>query len=245
MKKIALLVIILSVFYYSNQAIAQPCQPGSYTASGIYPDSTTGIPKAYVNVAYNTVVTVVVPTDTVLFGFSFAVDSIGISSVSGLPAGFAYSTNPINDYIHGGASGCVLISGTPTLSQLGGYPISITLESWVNHSAPGYSDTHQGYYNLIIEEPVSIETVKNGSAEVFNYPNPFTKETDIQFNAKENENIKLTILNNLGEVVYDKNINAIKGENIHHLKLAVGDGIYFYTISGKNISLHNKMIIKN
>jgi len=245
MKKIALLIVFLSAFLYGNHVDAQPCTAGNYTASGIYPDSAIGLPKAYVNVAYNTVITVVVPTDTVLFGFSFAVDSIGISSVSGLPAGFAYSTNPTNDYIHGGASGCVLITGTPILSQIGIYPISITLESWVNHGTSSISDTHQGYYNLIIEEPVSIENVKNEEADLINYPNPFTKETAIQFNASVNENMKLSIYNSLGQVVYNEDLTVNKGENIHPLKLNVDDGIYFYTITGKNTSFRSKMTIKN
>ena len=246
MKKIALLIIISSIFLFSNQVNAQPCQPGNYTASGIYPDSAIGIPKAYVNVAYNTVITVVVPTDTVMFGYPFAIDSIGISTVSGLPAGFSWTPNPSNGFIHGGSSGCVLISKPlPTLTQVGSYPISITLESWVNHSTSGLSDTHLGYYTLIIEELVGIKIIKNEMTDVINYPNPFNKETDIQFNASENENIMLNIYNGLGQVVYNSEIAATKGENIHHLKLTVDDGIYFYTITGKGTSLHNKMVIKN
>jgi len=245
MKKLALLLFILSIYQFTSQVSAQPCVPGNYSTSGIYPDSAIGLPTAYVNTAYNTVITVVVPTDTVLFGLTFAIDSIGVGSVTGFPAGFAYSTNPTNGYIHGGTSGCVLISGTPTLAQIGSYPITITLEDWVNHSSPALTDTHANYYKIVIANIVGIETVKDEVKEVFNYPNPFTKETTIQFNASDNENVTLNIYNSIGQLVYNEQIKTINGENIHHLKLAIEDGIYFYTIAGKDNFLHNKMIIKN
>ena len=245
MKKIFLFVIILSATYFSNSLFAQPCLPGNYTASGIYPDSVPGLPTAFVDSAYNTIITVVVPTDTFMFGQTLVIDSIGVFSVTGFPAGFAYSTNPLNGYIHGGMSGCVLISGTPTLGQVGTYPINITMESWVNGIIQGFLDTKTAYYTINVTIPVSINNIENETDEMFNYPNPFTKETTVYFTSSVSETVSLNIYNNIGQLVYNKSIDTFKGKNSQDLKLNVADGIYFYTITGRNTFLQNKMIISN
>lgn len=245
MKKLTLLMLVLSISLFLNNILAQPCTPGNYTASGIYPDSIPGLPPAYVDSVYNSVITVVVPTDTFMFAQTLIIDSIGIYSVTGLPAGFAYSTNPINGYIHGGASGCVLISGTPTLAQVGSYPINITMDSWVNGLPQGFFDTRTGYYTINITIPVSIENKGEAINEVHIYPNPFSKETTLNFASSVDENISLCIYNNIGQLIYSETINAYKGKNAHVLKLDAENGIYYYTITGTDSFLQNKMIISN
>jgi len=238
-------MFILFISFYSINTFAQPCVPGNYTASGIYPDSVPGLPTAYVDSSYNTIITVVVPTDTFMFAQTLVIDSIGVYSVTGFPAGFAYSTNPTNGYIHGGASGCVLITGTPTLGQVGTYPINITMESWVNGIAQGFLDTKTAYYTINVTVPVNINKIESTTAEVFNYPNPFTKETTFYFTSSVSEQVSLSIYNNIGQVVYQQNIDAVKGENSQDVILNIADGLYFYTIAGKNTFLKNKMIISN
>jgi len=244
MKKITFLMFVclmLSVNIY-----AQPCIPGTYTNAGIYPDSTVGLPPAYVNAPYSTVITVVVPTDTILFSMPFIIDSIGVVSVTGLPAGFAYSGNPANGFIHGGASGCVLISGTPTPAQVGSYPIDITLINYVNSSSTGLSQTNTGYYTIhILDTLVYIEPSINTDNEMFNYPNPFSKVTFIDYISPTDENVLISIYNNIGQLVFEEKFEAAKGRNTFRLALKLEDGIYFYNLRGKDISLNSKMIIKN
>jgi len=248
MKKLFLLKIFMLSFSISS-IFAQPCVPGNYPGSGIYPDSVTGLPPAYVNSLYNEVVTVVVPTDTVLdMGLGpmfFTIDSIGIIGIAGLPTGFTISTNPANGYIHGNASGCVLITGTPGIADIGAHPLTITLESWVNGIAQGFVD-QQTYYTLhVLDTTVSIENTLPHNTEVINYPNPFSKETVIEFNLEKSQELTLSVYNNLGQKRYNKVFSATSGRNTINIVLNEPDGIYHYTVKGKDVSLRNVMMIKN
>ena len=245
MRKFTLLAFILLVCLLSNQVFSQVCNPGYYAAPGIYPDSTIGLPKAYVNFPYSTVITVVVPTDTFMYT-TLLIDSIGISAVAGLPTGITWSTNPTNGYITGGESGCVLITGTPTIAQIGSYPIDITLQNYINSIPTAFPETRLAYYSLVISETiVSVEAVTNELTTVFNFPNPFTKETAIYFSSLTEDLVTMSIYNNIGQIVYKEQFNIISGKNTHQLKLSLEDGIYFYTIEGKSNSFHNKLIVRN
>jgi len=244
MKKFTLVLIVCS-FFTSLSIFAQPCTPGAYTDAGIYPDSIPGIPTAYVNTLYNTVITVVVPTDTIMFGSPLTIDSIGVVSVTGLPAGFTYNTNPVNGYISGGTSGCVSLTGTATSGQIGSYPLTITLESWVNAIPQGFIDVKQGYYTLVIAEIVGNNEINIEQPESIIYPNPFNKVTNINFSSPTDEEAIIYIFNNIGQLVYTENINAYKGNNNHIMKLNLIGGHYYYSIIGNNIKLSGKMSIED
>lgn len=220
---------------------AQPCTPGTYTQAGIYPDSVAGLPAATVNVPYNTVITVVVPTDTIMFGSPLTIDSIGVVSVTGFPAGFTYSSNPANGYIAGGTAGCVLITGTASLAQVGSYPINITLESWVNAIPQGFADVKTGYYTLVIQDVVGQNKINMTEPESITYPNPFQSEINISFDAQVQEEASLIIYNNLGQVVYKEKIKTKQGSNNLKLNLKLESGIYHYTIAGANLKVSGKM----
>src|SRR5687767_13760235 len=91
------------------------CTPDpSYTSTGIWPDTITNMAPACIGGPYQMDFTVVVPADTVVAGLLFIVDSTIVTSVSGLPAGFAYSCTPPSCVTLGGTSGCFIITGTPT-----------------------------------------------------------------------------------------------------------------------------------
>ncbi|OPZ97745.1 MAG: hypothetical protein BWY70_01405 [Bacteroidetes bacterium ADurb.Bin408] len=232
---------LLMMLFGSYILIAQPCIPGAYTNAGIYPDSAAGLPVATVNVPYNTVITVVVPTDTIMFGSPLTIDSIGVVSVTGFPAGFTYSSNPANGYIHGGSSGCVLITGTASQAQVGSYPINISLESWVNAIPSGFVDVKNGYYTLVIQDVVGSHEINISEPENINYPNPFRTETSISFIAQANEEAILTIFNNIGQVVHTQKIQTIRGLNKINLNLNLEYGIYNYTVTGPSLRLSGKM----
>ena len=57
-----MLLIVAFTFSGYSQCTPDP----QFTQGGIYPDSATGLPPAFVGVAYDEVITVVVPQDTVV-----------------------------------------------------------------------------------------------------------------------------------------------------------------------------------
>ncbi|MDD3876490.1 MAG: T9SS type A sorting domain-containing protein [Bacteroidales bacterium] len=245
MKKTTLFCVVIFIFF-ASQLQAQPCVPGSYPSSGIYPDSMTGLPPAYVNTFYSEIVTVIVPYDTTLdLGLGpmyFIIDSIGVVNVTGLPPGFTYSGNPTNGYIHGSSAGCVLISGTPGIADVGSYPITITLESWVNNIAQGFID-NQTYYTIhVLDTMVYVDNNSVENESVTNYPNPFNKETTIEFFTENTDQLEISVYNNIGQLSYHTFLNCMTGLNKHKMAIDGSSGLYFYVIKGNNFYQTGKMM---
>ena len=94
MKK--LLLGLCAIFAVGVGSAFGQCTPDpQYTVAGVYPDTTQGLPNGVVGVPYSEVITVVVPADTtveIIPGFpqTFAIDSIVVDGLTGLPPGFTY-----------------------------------------------------------------------------------------------------------------------------------------------------------
>lgn len=101
-------------------------------------------------------------------------------------------------------------------------------------------------YSQIVE----VEMLPTRFSVEQNYPNPFNPSTKIRFSLPEESNVKLTIYNNLGQVVnraVNESFNA--GSNVVELNAtSLSSGIYFYEInatgmSGKVYKQTRKMIL--
>jgi len=126
----SILFIILSVSLIKTSQ-AQPCVPGNYTVHGFYPDTITNLPFAVANLQYNEAMTIVVPLDTNIYGFTNPIDSLGITGITGLPSGFTFTPNIANGYWHGGVTGCMMVSGMASHAQLGIYPLTLQIHMYV------------------------------------------------------------------------------------------------------------------
>ncbi len=81
---------------------------------------------------------------------------------------------------------------------------------------------------------------------VGNYPNPFNPETTVLFRLASESNVKISIYNNLGQVV-----RVVKDENMkagsHEIKIIATDlssGVYFYEVlAGENTRAIKKMVL--
>lgn len=105
---------LMALLWMPQTVSAQGCTPDSqYTTQGFYP---LNLPAGETNVPYDTVMTLVVPADTFLFGFTIPVDSLVINEITDLPPGITYECNAggPNCVFAGGESGCIRFSGTPT-----------------------------------------------------------------------------------------------------------------------------------
>lgn len=102
------LLLTLSIGW-SPWASAQICTPDtSFTVAGIYPSQ---LPTVCAGVPYSQTLTLVIPEDTTVQGFSADIDSVKINNVIGLPPGITYSCSPLTCSFLGGSTGCALISG--------------------------------------------------------------------------------------------------------------------------------------
>ncbi|MFH0867233.1 MAG: T9SS type A sorting domain-containing protein [Bacteroidota bacterium] len=244
MKKLlfsALLVLAVAI-----TASSQPCTPGPYISPGIYPDTITNLPTAYVNLPYGTVVTVVIPVDTNLGGFDIPIDSIGIVDWSGYPAGFIYTPNTATGFWPGGSSGCVLISGTPTIADTGLYHLVFYVDGYVMGSPVPMSDSALGYKILVKDTALGVPD--NNISEftlLQNTPNPFSHKTKIEFTSPVVETYKFSLINVIGEEVYSQSINAVTGKNIFEFSSSgLPSGIYLYKLGNKTSTITRRMIIE-
>jgi sugar lactone lactonase YvrE len=78
-----------------------------------------------------------------------------------------------------------------------------------------------------------------------NYPNPFNPSTKIGYYLKEKTDVKVIIMNSLGEEIAVL-VNGIQEEGFHELEfnaLNLSSGIYFYTLKTAQFNETKKMIL--
>ena len=77
------------------------------------------------------------------------------------------------------------------------------------------------------------------------FPIPATDELNIIFETKENEDIKISIYNILGQNVYNEKLEASKGTNIRKINIAkYATGVYIVNVSTKDGNISRKIIKK-
>jgi hypothetical protein len=90
------------------------------------------------------------------------------------------------------------------------------------------------------------KTLENEFALHQNYPNPFEKQTKIAFNLPKSSTAKLTIYNNIGQILYTKNDVFQAGLNeVTIEKNALNtEGVLYYRLDTPEFSATRKMIVK-
>ncbi|MFK7923685.1 MAG: T9SS type A sorting domain-containing protein [Bacteroidia bacterium] len=104
-----------------------------------------------------------------------------------------------------------------------------------------YNDFSFPEVSTSIELEPSIE-LKN----IFNYPNPFSQSTRIQFEIEVLSDVELTISNSQGQQLekrFEKNVIPGEYEFVWDGE-GVSSGVYFYTVCTKTQSFSGKMVLK-
>ena len=129
MKKI--LLIAYAVFLSASSLVAQCTIDASQTTIGPHPST---LPNACLNEAYSEEMTLVFPADTVVGGFTIALDSVIVLNITNLPAGITYTcgtpTCTAFENFPNPTRYCLLFSGTPTSAPVSD-SIGIDLQFWV------------------------------------------------------------------------------------------------------------------
>jgi hypothetical protein len=240
-RKILFTFILISIF--GIKFISAQCTPGAFSNPGIYPDSATNLPHATAGVAYSTVMTAIIPIDTIVPPLIVAIYDVTINSVTGFPANFTYAPNPGTGVFPGGQSSCILIQGSPTVSQIGTYPLNFSLTA---HTAAGDLPYSLSYYKIVIDSVgAGISIVKDYRFELLqNTPNPFSNSTNIIFTTPSNQNITFTVMNIVGKVIHTEKIEANIGENkISFNSSELPSGIYVYQINNGKQTITKRMIV--
>lgn len=253
-KKLLFLSFTFAYVLASGQCIPDP----QFTAPGIYPDTTIGLSDAFVGQAYIQNITIITPTDTIvdILGQSVSVDidSITLTTVTGLPNGFTYSCDPPSCGFPGGTTKCAELYSTvnPTLSDIGVYNIVFETTSYASN-VPFLGTFQQDdiidyyYLNIVDNTTFTINQYDVSSFDLLDvYPNPASTNTKIQFICGSTDDIILNIYNLLGEVKETFIIKSIVGVNTINLSLSsFQNGLYLYSINNGNQVLTKRMIVSN
>lgn len=249
MRRVLLLLTVLFQCAFLSRVQAQ-CTPDPVVTGGvpgIYPDSLTGIPRATVGIPYSTVFQINVPVDTTYLGLPAVIDSINVTGVTGLPAGFSYACNPGNCSFPGGTDGCFVLEGSaPTSGQIGSYPLVVNLMVYgrvlgVPQTLPSSNDN----YTLYIDQNVGLgSVVPSGFFVSQNLPNPFGNITEVIVGSPSADRIVVTIADLLGNIVRTESYQVQKGQNrIQFRADEFQSGVYLYTITNGKQSYTRRMIV--
>ena len=97
----------------------------------------------------------------------------------------------------------------------------------------------------ITEPGVGIQEVSaTGLSDVLNIPNPFTRETEIQFTLSGGGSVDFAVYNLIGKVVYSEKVNAANGLNKFQFSSdGLAPGIYIYSLNDGSAIATGRMII--
>lgn len=208
--------------------------PGcSVTASGYCttPPTSTNLPGATVSTTYTTVIQVSVGTTA----GPATINSATVTSVTGMPTGLTYSTNPTNGVINGGSNGCILFTGTPGAATAGSYTITVNLSVSTNFGTQPASASW--YLTVNPSTTTGIKTEVMNPALLVMSPNPAKSELNVaaDFNIG-----KMQIIDALGKVVLQQDANYANQTviDLHQLN----SGIYFLQINDGSRVISRKFI---
>ena len=76
------------------------------------------------------------------------------------------------------------------------------------------------------------------------YPNPTNGLFELSFNASATQNYKVTVLNTLGEIVYEYQLNDFAGEHKRMIDLStLSKGVYVINVSSPTKNVMRKITV--
>ena len=95
--------------------------------------------------------------------------------------------------------------------------------------------------------PVNIFHLEQeeGVFKVNIYPNPTNARVNIHFNSTRHQDIKLKMMNNIGQTIFTENLKQFKGEFFKEITLEkYSKGIYFLEIETDDGVINKKLILQ-
>jgi len=153
-------------------------------------------------------------------------DSLVITSITGMPAGITYEQNPASGVYYADSNGCIAFAGTTTADS-GAYPLTFTGYAVVTTQNSGtqtlslsqlqqFQDSPVPYYQLNVINPgdscfpVYPTGVSNiiAATELSIYPNPSTGTFNVELNADKVLNGALSVYDLAGRRVYTQELST-------------------------------------
>ncbi len=238
-------VSVASVLY------AQTCTPMTNfpSSQGTYP---LEMDRAIIHETYSAIIHYKAPTDTTgtVGGqtITVTVDSLRITNVLGLPAGFTYECHNANCMVSGGGVGCVKITGAPTPSQIGTYPLKVIVKMRGRFPLFGLPvqipeslqyDTNFRY-TLVVGYHTALNKIQ-ASTPMIVYPNPAKDEVNIQLGSAIKEEGFVYVRDLQGKIVLMKKLDS------HEITLNTQQlprGLYLLEVQALQGSYRNRLMLE-
>lgn len=240
MKTLTKIAFLLITAFAATNALAQ-CTPDTQMAMGtILPE---GLKFAYINNAYSEVIYFRAPIDTVAktpFGtFPARIDSMEITDVKGLPAGFNYTCYNNNCMIKGGESSCISLTGTASVE--GVHPITVYITTYATVKGfvdlPATQNDSNNKYTLYVYTTVGVKN-ESLSQLVSIYPNP-AKEV-LNINNTSSKPAQAGLMDITGKLLMSKEVS---GQETFDLS-GLAKGMYLVRLTQEGQASVQKIIVE-
>ena len=186
----------------------------------------------------------------------------------GLPPNFTVACDPPNCRFPGpGVPGqitkkCMLITGMPTtpLTAPDTFPLHVDVNAWMTGTVfgspvqietdPSGINLDVDYYYIAIRANgqcgSGINSAENKTFAVKqNFPNPFSKNTKIEFTNNKSGNVDFTVYNMIGEIVFSEKVSSGKSaQNIIFFNAShLPSGLYSYSLNNGENTISKRMIL--
>jgi hypothetical protein len=122
---------------------------------------------------------------------------------------------------------------------LGLFAMLLFGKAQAQHYGKPIQDSLHGKGARLVQPPTVIELKQN-------FPNPFTRSTQIHFTAATELEVTFKVHDLLGNLVLQRNLSAIRGNNSFVFERGdLPSGFYFYTLEFGSTILTKRMMIRD
>ena len=204
----------------------------------ICPDT---LSPAILNQPYNEVITILVP-DT---NQGVQIHHITLVDVGNMPTGMTWQSNAVNNEFMAGEYYCILMEGTPTVSDT--FYLEITVDIYIdffgNIVYAGQQVDDTSVYMEVVD-PSGIGDPWQVGHGITNRPNPFSGLTEISYFSDHPGRATFEIYSLTGQMVSLRELYSEKGENVIRFAAnSLTPGVYYYRLKTDRYTAGNKMMI--
>lgn len=245
--------IITQVFDFQVTGRKQICDIDSIPYTGVKPDE---FPIAFVDSTYSLSPTYKFPDDTtiVIQGQSTVMpfDSFVISRIDNLPQSFSFECDRDDCKYSGGAYGCGVIEGNPTIEDTGIYNVRFTVQAYATIPTLNlpFNETLMVGRVLEIKQNIGIGKAETSQSKISNpdlnvFPNPAGSELHFKLFVPAEKEYRLLIIDPSGKIVLE-NISTLKeGLNIEKTDISeLNPGVYIIQLQTDD-RIFQKRLVKN
>lgn len=238
---ISFLCIVGMLGFSAPSAHAQCTPNAAFTTPGFYPDP---LPNPTAGVAYSQVIDFKLPSTFDTLGFSATVDTIIFDSISNLPPGLTYQCNQPGCKYLGGANGCMLLQGTPTITSGGPYTTTIYGTGYITLLGATFPVQQTQSINLFVNWPLNTSAELSTVSKWLVNTNDFN-EASIRATINAKYDLSIYTLN--GVFVASSNHQMKAGETGSIVSLSselTRNNALIYTLSTNGSLVESRILVR-